>query len=110
METAINYYLESFADNFQSAQATMTSFANLEMTGRPMDYYRTYRSRIQAATKARVQEVARKYIRPDQMAIMIVGDWEPCDKGSDKWAGPLEKLGKVRKVALTDPMTGQEIK
>ncbi len=110
METALNYYLESFADTFQSPQSTMMSFANLEMTGKPMDYYKTYRSKIQAVTKARVQEVATKYIQPDKMAIMIVGDWEPCTKGGDKWPGPLDKLGKVHRVNLIDPMTGQELK
>ncbi|MCX6574648.1 MAG: pitrilysin family protein [Candidatus Aminicenantes bacterium] len=110
METAVNYYLESFADNFQSPQTTMMNFANLEMTGKPADYYRTYLSKIKAVTKARVQEVAAKYVQPDKIAIMIVGDWEPCNKGGDKWPGPLDKLGKVHKVALIDPMTGQEIK
>jgi len=110
METAINYYLESFADTFQSSQSTMMSFANLEMTGKPMDYYKTYRSKIQAVTKARVQEVAAEYIQPDKIVMMIVGDWEPCDKGGDKWAGPLERLGKVHRIALTDPMTGVQIK
>jgi predicted Zn-dependent peptidase len=110
METAINYYLESFADAFQSAQATMSSFANLEMTGKPRDYYKTYRSKIQAVTKARVQEVAAKYIHPDKAVLMIVGDFEPCNKGGDKWPGPLDKLGKVHRINLTDPMTGEEIK
>jgi len=110
METAVNYYLESFADNFQSSQTTMMNFANLEMTGKPADYYKTYLSKIKAVTKARVQEVAAKYVQPANVAIMIVGDWEPCNKGGDKWPGPLDKLGKVHKVALIDPMTGQEIK
>jgi zinc protease len=110
MDTAINYYLESFADVFQSPLATMSSFANLEMTGKPMDYYKTYRSKFQAVTKARVQEVAAKYIHPDKAVIMIVGDFEPCNKGGDKWPGPLDKLGKVHRVNLTDPMTGEEIK
>jgi len=110
METAINYYLESFADNFQSSQTTMMNFANLEMTGKPTDYYKTYLSKIRAVTKARVQEVANKYIQPGKIDMMIVGDWEPCNKGGDKWPGPLDKLGKVHKVALIDPMTGQEIK
>ena len=110
METAVNYYLESFADNFQSAQTTMTNFANLEMTGKPMDYYKTYRSKVQAVTKARVQEVANKYVRPDQVAMMIVGDFEPCNKGGEKWPGPLDKLGPVRKIALADPMTGEPVK
>jgi hypothetical protein len=40
---------------------------------------------------------------------MIVGDWEPCNKGSDKYPGPLEKLGKVRRINLKDPLTGEEI-
>jgi predicted Zn-dependent peptidase len=110
METAINYYLESFADAFQSAQATMMSFANLEMTGRPMDFYKTFRSKIQAVTKARVQEVAEKYIHPDKAVIVIVGDFKPCNEGGDKWPGPLDKLGKLRMIELTDPMTGLEIK
>jgi zinc protease len=110
METALNFYLESFADNFQSAQTTMMSFANLEMTGKPMDYYKTYRSKIQAVTKARIQDVANKYIHPDKAVIMIVGDWDPCNKGGDKWPGPLDKLGKVHRIALIDPMTGEEIK
>jgi zinc protease len=110
MATALNYYLESFSDNFQSPQATMSSFANLEMTGKPMDYYKTYRSKIQGVTKEKVMEVANKYIHPDKMAIMIVGDWEPCNKGGDKFPGPLDKFGKVHRINLRDPMTGEEIK
>ena len=110
METAINYYLESFANNFQSPQTTMMNFADLEMTGKPRDYYKTYRSKIEAVTKARIQEVANKYIHPDKIAILIVGDWAPCNKGGDKWPGPLDKLGKVHRIALIDPMTGQAVK
>jgi zinc protease len=110
METAVNYYLESFADSFQTPQITMANFANLEMTGKPMDYYKTYRDKVKAVTKTRVQEVAQKYIQPDKIAIMIVGDWEPCNKGGDKWPGPLDKLGKVHRLALRDPMTGEASK
>ena len=110
METAVNYYLESFADGFQSAQVTMASFANLEMTGKPRDYFKTYRDKVKAVTKAHVQAVAQKYIRPDRAAIMIVGDWETCNAGGDKWPGPLDKLGKVHRLSLRDPLTGAELK
>jgi len=110
METAVNYYLESFADNFQSAQATMMSFANLEMTGKPKDYYKTYRDKIKAVTKDKVLAVAQKYIQPGKAMILIVGDWEPCNAGGNKWPGPLDKLGKVHRIALRDPMTGAEQK
>ena len=110
METAVNYYLESFSNAFESPQTTMSTFANLEMTGKPMDYYKTYRDKIRVVTKAKVQEVANKYIHPDQAVIMIVGDFEPCNKGGDQWAGPLDKLGKIHMVKLKDPMTGEELK
>jgi predicted Zn-dependent peptidase len=110
MDTAVNYYLESFADGFQSAQSTMMSFANLEMTGKPMDYYKTYREKFRAVTKAKVQAVANKYIHPDQAAILIVGDWDPCNKGSDKFPFPLDKFGKVHRLSLIDPMTGEVMK
>jgi len=110
METAVNYYLESFPNNFQSPQETMANFANLEMTGKPLDYYKNYRSKIRIVTKQKVMEAANKYVHPDKMAIMIVGDWKPCNRGGDKLAGPLDKFGKVHRINLTDPMTGEEIK
>ncbi|MFB0564424.1 MAG: M16 family metallopeptidase [Candidatus Aminicenantaceae bacterium] len=110
MDTAINYYLESFSNSFESPQSTMTTFANLDMTGRPMNYYKTYRGKIKAVTKARIQEVANKYIHPDKAVIMIVGDFEPCNKGGVKWPGPLEKLGKMHRINLKDPLTGEELK
>lgn len=110
METAVNYYLESFSNSFESPQSTMSAFANLEMTGKPMNYYKTYRDKIKAVTKAKVQEVANKYIHPDRAAILIVGDFKPCNKGGDKWPGPLDKLGKMHRINLRDPLTGEELK
>jgi len=85
----------------------MSTFANLEINARPMDYYKTYRDRIRAVTKTKVQEVANKYVHPDKAVIMIVGDWDPCNKGGDKWPGPLDKLGKIHRLALADPLTGE---
>ncbi len=110
MDTAINYYLESFSNSFESSQRTMSSFAELEMTGKPMDYYKTYRDKIRSVTKTKVQEVANRYIHPDKAVIMIVGDFEPCNEGGEKWPGPLDKLGKIHKVNLKDPLTGEELR
>jgi len=110
METAVNYYLESFSNFFESPQTTMTTFAGLEMTGKPLNYYKTYRDNIRAVTKAKVQEVAKAYIHPDRAVIMIVGDFEPSNKGGDKWPGPLDKLGNMHRLSLRDPMTGEERK
>lgn len=107
LHTALNYYLESFPSVFESPQNTMSTFAELEMTGKPRDHYRQFRGKIAAVTRERVREVANRYIVPERMAIMIVGDREPCDAGGERWAGPLERLGPVRTVTLADPLTGR---
>jgi zinc protease len=107
LETAVDYYVESFSNSFESPSRTMSTFADLEMTGMPMDYYQTYRDKISAVTKDRVLEVAKKYIHPDKAVILIVGDFEPCNQGGEEWAGPLDKLGKVHTITLKDPLTGK---
>ncbi|MGQ9617571.1 MAG: M16 family metallopeptidase [Candidatus Aminicenantia bacterium] len=110
LKTAIDYYIESFSDNFSSPMRTMLSFAQLEMQGEPFDYYMKYPQMIKMVTKEKVLEVAKKYIKPEKIAIMIVGDFEPCNKGSEKFEGPLEKFGKIHFIKLRDPLTGEEIK
>jgi hypothetical protein len=80
------------------------------MEGKPMDYYKTFRGKVQSVTREKVLEVAKKYIHPDKMAIMIVGDWDPCNKGGEKLAGPLDQFGKVHRISLRDPLTGEEAK
>ena len=40
----------------------------------PDDYFTTYPAKVEAVTKADVDRVARKYLDPDQMTILVVGD------------------------------------
>jgi len=110
METAINYYLESFSEFFTNPITTMRNFALLELQGKPMDYYKTYRDKIRRVTREKVLEVARKYIKPEKMVMVIVGDWEPCNQGDPKFPGPLSRLGKVHQITLRDPLTGEPVK
>jgi predicted Zn-dependent peptidase len=106
METAKNFYLDSFPDRFSSAIGTMTTFASLEYDGFPMNYYDSYRTKYDAVTKQDVMRVAKKYIKPNEMSIFIVGDIEKCKAGDDKHPGRLEQLGKIEIIELKDPLTG----
>jgi zinc protease len=40
----------------------------------PADYLQTYRDKVNAVTLEDVERVAKKYISPDKIAIVIVGD------------------------------------
>ncbi|MFC1502589.1 M16 family metallopeptidase [bacterium] len=107
METAKNYYSDSFPNRFDTAIRTMRTFASLEYDGFPMDYYDTYREKLNAVTKKDVMRVAKKYIKPTKMSLFVVGDIEKCKAGYDKHPGTLDEFGKIKIIELKDPLTGK---
>jgi zinc protease len=102
--------VETFPSNFASQAQAMATFAADELTGRPRDYWATYRERIQAVTAADVQRVARAYLDPGRMAILVVGDQKEIALGEDA-STRLAALagGRVTDLPLLDPMTLQPL-
>ena len=47
----------------------------------PDDYFAKYVQNIQAVTAADVQRVAQKYIKPDHLAVVVVGDLKAIEPG-----------------------------
>ena len=58
------------------------------MYGRPDKYLGEYTKKIEAVTKDDVRRVARKYLDPQRLTIVVVGDQKSLKE-------PLEKLGPV---------------
>jgi len=107
METAKSYYVDSLPSRFTNPISTMSNFADLEYKGFPLDYYETYCKKYGSVTKEDVMRVAKKYIRPDKMSIMVIGDVESCKAGYDKHKGTLDEFGLIKVVELKDPLTGK---
>jgi predicted Zn-dependent peptidase len=67
------YIAGSFGRSLESPQ-TIASFAvNTARYNLPRDYYSSYLKRLDNVTIEDVQAIARKYIKPDQAHIIIVG-------------------------------------
>ncbi|HLT07498.1 MAG TPA: pitrilysin family protein [Cyclobacteriaceae bacterium] len=80
--------------------STIASFAiNIARYGLPEDYYSTYLQRLNALTVEDINAAAKKYIRPDNMYITIVGN------GSE-FKDKVAQFGEVK--AYTN--TGEEAK
>lgn len=56
----------------------------------PEDYLQTYRDNVNAVTVEDVQRVAEKYIHPDKIAIVIVGDGEEILAQAKDYADEIE--------------------
>ncbi|HEY8183538.1 MAG TPA: pitrilysin family protein, partial [Thermoanaerobaculia bacterium] len=52
----------------------------LEFYGYPLDFFDTYPKRVEAVTIADVERVAKKYVHPDQLAILVVGNQKDFEK------------------------------
>jgi len=71
---AKSYLTGVFPLRLETQEGLIDQLVQIKMFGLPEDYLEIYRNRIQAVTISEVQEVARKYVRPDEAAIVIVGD------------------------------------
>jgi len=108
LETAKNYAVESFPSFFSTAAQIAATFAQDEFTKRPADYWDKYRDRIRAVTAEDVQRVAQKYLQPDQLVVLVVGNLDDIARGNpDRPQHSLEKVGRgtIRRIPLPDPLT-----
>ena len=71
---AKSYLTGVFPLRLETQEGLVDQLLQIKMFGLPQDYLETYRSEIQAVTIEQVQEVAKKYVRPEEAAIIIVGD------------------------------------
>ncbi|MBK8304946.1 MAG: insulinase family protein [Chloracidobacterium sp.] len=71
---AKNFLTGVFPLRAETQEGLTNLIVNQHLYGLPEDYLQTYRDNVSAVTADDVQRVAIKYVRPDEMAIVIVGD------------------------------------
>lgn len=71
---AKNFLTGVFPIRAETQEGMTNLIVNQNLYGLPEDYLQTYRENVDAVTVDEVQRVAVQYVRPDEMAIVIVGD------------------------------------
>ncbi|MBI4535669.1 MAG: insulinase family protein [Ignavibacteriae bacterium] len=78
---AKNYVALSFPSEFQTVGDVAGKLSEIVLYNLPDGYFNQYVTNIQAVTADDVQRVARKYIDPEKVAIIIVGDRKKVEDG-----------------------------
>lgn len=87
---ARDYLVGVFPLRFETTATIANAIAAREMFPLSADYYETYRDRMAAITRDDIQRVARAWLHPDRLQLVVVGDADV--------AGPA--LGDVSTVAV----------
>ena len=108
LRNSIAYFVETFSRSFSSAASTAGLFASDEYTGRDPAYLTAYRDDIASVTAEDVLDVAQRYLDPDALVILVVGNLEAMLAGdSERPEFSLEEMrpGDVVRIPLPDPFT-----
>lgn len=90
---AKNYVALSYPSEFQSVGAIAGALAEMVIYNLPPTYFNMYTQNILSVTKNDVEAAARKYIDPEKIVIVVVGDKAKIAKGIEALnLGPVQYL------------------
>ena len=79
--------------NFETVQQLSGAYGNIIQYSLPEDYYNTFTQKALALTPESANEVAKKYILPDHLIWVVVGDMSKVEAGVREL-----NLGEVHKI------------
>ena len=91
--------LNSFLFRYDTREKVLAERVRLEFYGYPPDYLETYKAALEKVTVADLDRVAKKYIHPARLAILVVGNGTEIKPSLEEL-----KLGPAQKVDITIPM------
>lgn len=101
-------FIERLPRSFASKAQVVGVLAGEEFTGRyakQPDFWQTVTAQINAVTKDDVLRVAKKYLTPERLVILVVGNKEEILLGHPNHPAKLTELGKLTELPLRDPLT-----
>ena len=82
---------------FETVQQVARAAAQLALHDLPDSYFEEFVPRLEAVTLDEIAAVAERYLNPDRLATVVVGDTE-------RWAGTLAELGLGEPVVVAPPI------
>jgi zinc protease len=96
LKKAKDAILNSFIFEFDSKEKVLSEKMRYEFYGYPQNFLEMFRTGIEKVTPADVDRVAKKYLHPEKLAILVVGNSKDFDKD-------LKTFGNVTPVDIAIP-------
>ena len=93
--------LNSFLFRYDTKEKVLGARERLEFYGYPANYLETYKAALEKVSLADLNAVAKKYIHPEKLAVLVVGNGPEIKPGLDEL-----KMGAVQAVDITIPQPG----
>ncbi len=71
---AKSYLTGVFPIRLETQEGLIDQLVQIKMLNLPVNYLEMYRDNVQAVTIEDIQRVARQYVKPDEAALIVVGD------------------------------------
>lgn len=102
--------VEQFPSMFQSKSDTLGVFVGDKLTNRAREYWGTYRDRVRAVTAEDVMRVANRILRPEEMIVVVVGNWDIISAGDNDGRATMDDVrevvgGTLVELPLRNPLT-----
>ena len=97
VERGKNYEALGYAGNFETSGDLARALADMVIYQLPENYFNTYVEKILAVNKKGVEAAAKKYVVPDNVLVVVVGDRAKIEEGINKL-----KLGKINVISIED--------
>jgi zinc protease len=99
LDRAKDNILNSFLFRYDTRDKVLAERVKLEFYGYPADYLETYKAALEKVTLADLDRVAKKYIHPDKLAVLVVGNGPEIKPGLEEL-----KMGPAQPIDITIPM------
>jgi len=100
-EAGVSGLKNGFVKRFATVEDVLANFLMLTILNRPRSYLEEYQSHAGAITRLQLQETARKYLNPDRMTFVVVGNVREIEDG-------LKKFGTIYRLNEAAPASRPE--
>jgi Predicted Zn-dependent peptidases len=73
--------VKTLAGRWETSAAVASALGEIETYGLPKDYYVTYSDAVRNASDAQVNAAAKKFVNPNQMLWVVIGDRAKIEAG-----------------------------